>query len=78
MAEKDKGFKIRQLFFRETETSVKEKPVEKAEPASNNTQDDFFSNKVTQAPVGVPDQSLVEDFVQRLQNLINQNNQPGI
>jgi predicted nucleic acid-binding Zn-ribbon protein len=26
---------------------------------------------------GVSEQSLVEDFVQRLQNLINQNNQPG-
>jgi len=28
-------------------------------------------------PVGIPEQSLVEGFVQRLQNLINQNNQPG-
>jgi hypothetical protein len=73
MAEKDKGFKIRQLFFRETETSVKEKQAEKVDPVSNKTQDDFFTNKTTQAPVGVP----VEDFVQRLQNLINQNNQPG-
>ena len=29
------------------------------------------------ASAGVQDQSLVEDFVQRLQNLINQNNQTG-
>ncbi|HEX7493412.1 MAG TPA: hypothetical protein VF346_04260 [Bacteroidales bacterium] len=77
MSEKDKGFKIRQLFFRDPETGTKEKQVEKAEPVSNKTQDDFFTNKVPQTPVGVPDQALVEDFVQRLQNLINQNNQPG-
>ena len=49
----------------------------KTEPASNKTQDDFISNTIPQAPVGAQDQSLVEDFVQRLQNLINQNNQPG-
>ena len=51
--------------------------MRKLEPVSNKTQDDFFANKVPQTPVGVPDQALVEDFVQRLQNLINQNNQPG-
>ena len=77
MSEKDKGFKIRQLFFRDPETGTKGKQVEKAEPVSNKTQDDFFTNKISQTPVGVPDQALVEDFVQRLQNLINQNNQPG-
>ena len=77
MSEKDKGFKIRQLFFRDPETGAKGKQVEKAEPVSNKTQDDFFTNKISQTPVGVPDQALVEDFVQRLQNLINQNNQPG-
>jgi len=77
MSEKDKGFKIRQLFFRDPETGAKDKQVEKAEPVSNKTQDDFFTNKTSQTPVGVPDQALVEDFVQRLQNLINQNNQPG-
>jgi hypothetical protein len=77
MSEKDKGFKIRQLFFRDPETGTKGKQVEKAEPVSNKTQDDFFTNKISQTPVGVLDQALVEDFVQRLQNLINQNNQPG-
>jgi hypothetical protein len=77
MSEKDKGFRIRQLFFRDTETKTQEKPIQKAEPVSNKPQDDYFSNKTQTSPVGVQDQSLVEDFVQRLQNLINQNNQPG-
>ena len=30
MSEKDKGFKIRQLFFRDPETGTREKQVEKA------------------------------------------------
>ena len=42
MSEKDKGFKIRQLFFRDPETGAKGKQVEKAEPVSNKTQDDFY------------------------------------
>ncbi len=74
---KIKGLRFRQLFFRDLETGTQEKQVQKAEPVSNKTQDDFFTNKVPQTPVGVPDQALVEDFVQRLQKLINQNNQPG-
>jgi hypothetical protein len=77
MSEKDKGFSFRQLFFRDTEAGTPEKPVQKAEPPVNNTQDDYFTGKAPQTPVGAPDQSLVDDFVQRLQNLINQNNQPG-
>jgi len=77
MSEKDKGFRIRQLFFRDPETGKQEKQIQKIEPVSNTPQDDYFTNKPPQSPVGVQDQSLVEDFVQRLQNLINQNNQPG-
>ena len=77
MSEKDKGFRIRQLFFRDAETGTQEKQVKKTEPVINKTQDDYFTNTIPQTPVRVPDQSLVEDFVQRLQNLINQNNQPG-
>ena len=77
MSEKDKGFSFRQLFFRDTETGTPDKPVQKAEPQAIKTQDDYFTSKAPQTPVGVPDQSLVDDFVQRLQNLINQNNQPG-
>jgi hypothetical protein len=65
------------LFFRDTETGTPEKPVQKAEPQAIKSQDDYFTSKAPQTPVGVPDQSLVDDFVQRLQNLINQNNQPG-
>jgi len=77
MSEKDKGFRIRQLFFRDPETGTQEKQIQKIEPVSNKSQDDYFTNKPPQSPVGMQDQSLVEDFVQRLQNLINQNNQPG-
>ena len=77
MSEKDKGFRIRQLFFKDAETGTQEKQVKKTEPVINKTQDDYFTNTIPQTPVRVPDQSLVEDFVQRLQNLINQNNQPG-
>jgi hypothetical protein len=77
MSEKDKGFKIRQLFFRDPGTGAQENQEKKSEPVSNKTQDDYFTNQIPQTSVRVPDQSLVEDFVQRLQNLINQNNQPG-
>jgi hypothetical protein len=77
MSEKDKGFSFRQLFFRDTEAGAQEKQIRKAEPAVNNTQEDYFTGKTPQAPAGAPDQALVDDFVQRLQNLINQNNQPG-
>jgi hypothetical protein len=68
MAEKDKGFKFRRLFFRDSGTGTQEKQIQKEEPVSTN---------IPQASVGIPDQSLVEDFVQRLQSLINNNNQPG-
>ncbi len=68
MSEKDKGFKFRQLFFRDAEADPLKKQIRKPEPAGIN---------LPQASAGVQDQSLVEDFVQRLQNLINQNNQPG-
>ena len=77
MSEKDKGFSFRQLFFRDTGTGTPEKQNQQPEPVPNRTQDDFLSNKIPQTPVGAHEQPLVEDFVQRLQNLINQNNQPG-
>jgi len=77
MSEKDKGFSFRQLFFRDIESGTQEKQVRKAEPTVIKSQEDYFSGKTLQAPAGTPDQSLVDDFVQRLQNLINQNNQPG-
>lgn len=67
MSDKDKGFSFKNLFIREVEV---EKPI---------TQDSNEStmNKIPQSAVNIQDQSLVSDFVQRLQNLINQNNQAG-
>ena len=68
MSENNKGFSFRKLFFRDTETDKQEKQVPNEEPASD---------KMPHASFGVEEQSMEEDFVQRLQNLINQNNQPG-
>jgi chromosome segregation ATPase len=77
MSEKDKGFSFKRLFLRDAGTGAPVKQVQKAEPAGNNTPDDYISNTFPNTPVGAQDQPLVEDFVQRLQNLINQNNQTG-
>ncbi len=68
MSEKEKGFSFKKLFFRDTEAGVQEKQNQNAEPASK---------KILQASIAIHETSLLEDFVQRLQNLINQNNQPG-
>jgi hypothetical protein len=76
MSEKDKGFSFRQLFFRDTDTGTEQKQIQKSEPVVQRNQEDYFNNP-SQSPVGKQDQSLIDDFVQRLQNLINQNNQPG-
>jgi len=73
MSEKDKGFSFRRLFIREAETGAPEKAVQSGEPAINKNQEDYIAN----SPSTAQDQPLVEDFVQRLQNLINQNNQAG-
>lgn len=67
MSEKNKGFSFKNLFIREVEVDKQETKI----------QNDSPTNKPPQQFVGAQDQSLVEDFVQRLQNLINQNNQPG-
>ena len=77
MPEKDKGFNFRRLFFRDAETGTSEKQIQKAGAVNNNIQDDFITNTSQKTGVGNQDQALVEDFVQRLQNLINQNNQAG-
>jgi uncharacterized protein YaaR (DUF327 family) len=77
MSDKDKGFSFRQLFFRDETTGTKEEQVQKTESVSYKIQDDFMSDKNPQTSVSAQDQSLVQDFVQRLQNLITQNNQPG-
>ena len=77
MSDKEKGFSFRQLFFRDSATGTPEKQTQQSEPVINTNTDDFISNKIPQISAGAQDQSLVEDFVQRLQNLINQNNQAG-
>jgi hypothetical protein len=73
MPEKDKGFSFRRLFIRDTGTVTPEKSPQPGEPAINRIQEDYIAN----SPSNIQDQPLVEDFVQRLQNLINQNNQAG-
>jgi hypothetical protein len=77
MPDKEKGFSFRQLFFRDAATGTPGKQTQQAEPVSITNADDFISNRIPQASAGAQDQSLIEDFVQRLQNLINQNNQAG-
>jgi hypothetical protein len=77
MSEKDKGFKFRNLFFRDAEAGKQEKQNQKTEPESTKPQGDYITYKNQQATGGVQGEALVEDFVQRLQHLINQNNQAG-
>ncbi len=77
MSEKDKGFSFRRLFFRDSEPGIKEKQIQEAEPLSTVKQNDFITTTPPPETTGVQEQPLVNDFVQRLQNLINQNNQPG-
>jgi hypothetical protein len=68
MSEKDMGFSFKKLFFRDSETGTQDNQTLKTEPGNTI---------ISQTSAGLPDHSLVEDFVQRLQNLINQNNQAG-
>lgn len=77
MSEKDNGFKFRKLFIREEEPGTQAKQTPTAEQPVGTRQVDYMLNTTSGMSAGAQDQSLVEDFVQRLQNLINQNNQPG-
>jgi len=77
MTEKDKGFSFRKLFIREADPVAGEKQEQKPVESSTRGQDLFIPSSVGITTPVVAEQSLVEDFVQRLQNLINQNNQPG-
>lgn len=77
MSEKDKGFSFRRLFLRDSETGAQEKPIQKEDPANKNTPNNYIVNTIPNLPDSAQDLPLVEDFVQRLQNLINQNNQTG-
>ena len=77
MAEKDKGFSFKRLFLRDVELGAQKKQIQKEEPAGDKNQNAYITSTVSNVSAGVQDQSLVEDFVQRLQNLINQSNQTG-
>jgi hypothetical protein len=77
MAGNDKGFSFRQLFFRDEKAGAPGEQSPQSQPAPPVPKSDYLSNDFGTAPVEVQNQSLVQDFVQRLQNLINQNNQPG-
>ncbi len=77
MAENDKGFSFKRLFFRDAETEVQQNQTQASETEIKTKQDNYVSNSIPLLPVGSQEQPLLEDFVQRLQNLINQNNQPG-
>lgn len=77
MPEKDKGFSFKRLFIRDIETTSEETLTQNTETNRSGLQADFIPNRTTQTPRDPRGQSLVADFVQRLQNLINQNNQAG-
>lgn len=77
MAENDKGFSFKRLFFRDTEADSEQSQPQVPQPETSRNQENYVSNTVTLSGAGGKEQPLLEDFVQRLQNLINQNNQPG-
>jgi hypothetical protein len=81
MSESDKGFSFKRLFFRDAEPEAQPAPVQQSEPVNNKVETSYLTNNLNFSPSGntsnAQEQSLVEDFVKRLQNLINQNNQPG-
>ena len=79
MAGKEKGFTIRKLFFREVGTPSPETAAPKSgsQPVQSGRQDDYIAGSSNAIYTGATDQSLVEDFVNRLQKLIDSNDQPG-
>lgn len=77
MSGNDKGFSFKKLFIRDAETDSQEAPPQNTANGTSQAPSDYITSRNQQAPAGVHDQSLVADFVQRLQNLINQNNQAG-
>jgi hypothetical protein len=77
MAEKDKGFSFRKMFFRDVAGPVQPETEKKTSPVAAANQADFISPGLSSSGSGTADQSLVEDFVNRLQKLIDSNNQPG-
>jgi hypothetical protein len=76
---KDLGSSFRRLFFRDSEPEQNNTPEQNKAPQSGFTNGggNFIQNTGLSASNQSVDKTLVEDFVQRLHNLINQSNQPG-
>jgi hypothetical protein len=77
MPEKDKGFSFKRLFFRDTENNVSENQIQDSQTDITKKPENYSSGSTSFSPAGLQEQPLIEDFVQRLQALINQSNQPG-
>jgi hypothetical protein len=74
---KDRGISFRRLFFRDSEPSTPENNENSVPEAGAVTGTGFISpGGRTLQPVET-NKSLVDDFVSRLHNLLNQNNQAG-
>lgn len=74
MSAKDKGFSVRRLFIRDIGSDTQQKQPQGDQAPESKPQASYTAgSEVTGEAPG----QLVEDFVQRLQKLINQNNQPG-
>lgn len=76
---KDLGSSFRRLFFRDSEPAQNTTPQPSVAPRSGFTNGggNFIQNAGNPATNQSVDKNLVEDFVKRLQNLINQSNQAG-
>jgi hypothetical protein len=77
MSEKSKGFKFKSLFFRDIQPGKQDAQNQNATSDNSSVQTSYLTNQELSASDGLKGEQLVEDFVQRLQNLINQNNQTG-
>ena len=74
---KDRGISFRRLFFRDSEPSTPEKNEINVPEAGPVAGTNFIAQSGrTHQPVET-NKSLVDDFVSRLHNLLNQNNQAG-
>ena len=73
---KDKGNSFKRLFFRETEPATSNTAQSDTRISSGSRDNPVFTSDF---PVSgnVQNKTLVEEFVQRLRNHINQSNQPG-
>ena len=77
MADNDKGFSFKRLFFRDVEDNVPQNQTVGSEHKDEENKNNYVPDPAMLSTSGGTGQPLLEDFVQRLQNLINQNNQPG-